>query len=684
LEKEKETEITEVRSVLSPKIWVWVGITIIFSFIINKWLMDLTEWWLYPGWFPLPYMIYIILFNVILSRVSNKFRLSKQELVCIMAASHLAAGCIYLQTGRIFWNIASTPTYSQYMPIYSMMMEPMATGWADAIPTFWTPKDPAVLNGIWYGSKVIDWGPWTVPIIYWMVFFLLWSYAGFLWGFFLRKPLVVEEKLPYPMFINAAYIANWLDPSPRGRSQLFDFSITRIKIFWISFTIGLLLITTDVLSFLIPAIPPSAEWGARTINLNPIYQQILPGAYGTNNVGIGMIFMGGIAFLCSMETLATFVIFGFVVPVIYQALIVRLGIVPYTPGWEGGSQYMWEYGPFRYTAFAVWGMIAGVGCWLIYSNRAHFMQIFKCALGKQTEGPTEEEGVSYRWVGRGAIAITLIWIAFFIATGIPPIVSLWIIGSWIIVMFGNVRLVGDLFDTVCYGFWYGSVWDVGYATGSWGMYPSVEIANVRSQFITHALGDWGPRMSSFSMSYSHGLWKVAYETKTRAKDIMLVFLVSAVLAALIGHTWSIWWMHIMGGFTRLGPIGYYEWAVGWTQQFTIAAPVGIHGDTALRWPYIVTGIVTVFAIQFLRMKFPWFFLNPVAIVVPLLFPWMWIGYLVPFLAKFVVLRVGGAKLYNDVGVPIVVGGVVGYGLAKVIVDFIVFWTRAVPAGLARL
>jgi len=677
-------KVQEFKSGLTPRVWVWVVITIVFAFIINKWLMDITEWWLYPGWFPLPYMIYILLFNFVLARVSPKFRLTKQELICIMSASHLAAGCIYLETGRIFWNIASTPTYSQYMPIYAIMTEPMATEWKDAIPEFWVPKDPSTLNAIWYGSKVIDWGPWIVPILYWAIFFILWAYGGFLWGFFLRKPQVVEEKLPYPMFISGAYIINWLDPSPRGKSQLFDLSITSIKLFWISFIIGALFITTDVLAFLIPAIPPSAEWGAWTVDLNPIYQQILPGAYGTNHIGIGTVFLGGINFLCSIETLATMAVFAFVVPVLYQAIIVRMGIVPYTPGWEGGSQYAWEYGPFRYTAFAVWGLIAGVGIWMIYSNRQHFMHIFKVALGMKTEGPTEEEGVSYRFVGLGAIVLTVLFIAFFIATGIPVIVSIWIVLSWIVVMFGNVRLIGDLFDSVCYGYWYGAAWDIGYLTGAWGMYPSTEVANVRTQFMVHALGDWGPRMSAFSMTYSHGLWKVAYETRTRARDIMLIFLVSVIITAIIGHVWSIYWMHIMGGFANLGPIGYYQWAVDWTREFTISPPVGIHGDTTMRWVYIISGIIAVFVIEFLRMRFTWFFVNPVGLIVGWLFPWMWLGYVIPFIAKLLVLRIGGARVYNDIAVPIVIGGTVGYGLAKFIVDFIVFWTRAVPAGLARL
>jgi hypothetical protein len=665
-------------------VWIWIVITILLSFIINKWLMDLTEWWLYPGWFPLPYMLYIILFNLVLGRFSSKFQLTKQEMVCIMAASHLAAGCIYLQTGRIFWNIASTPTYSQYMPIYAIMTEPMATEWASAIPDFWVPKDMVILNDIWYGSGVVNWGPWMVPIAYWASFFVLWAYGGFLWGFFLRKPQVVEERLPYPMFISGAYIANWLDKSPRGISQLFDLSITRIKLFWLAFGAGTLFIISDVLAFLIPTIPPSAEWGAWTVDLNTVYQQILPGAYGTNNIGIMTVFLGGIHFLCTMEVLATMTIFAFVIPVLYQALIVRMGIVPYTPGWEGGSQYAWEYGPFRYTAFAVWGLIAGIGIWMIFANRNHFAQIFKVAFGLTTEGPTEEEGISYRFVGLGAIILTLGFIAFYIATGLPVTVSIWLVGAWIVVMFGNTRLIADLFDSVCYGFWYGAAWDVGYASGAYGMYPSTDVTNVRTQFMVHAIGDWGPRMSSFSMTYSHGLWKVAYETKTRAKDIMLVFLVSVILAAVVGHTWSIYWVQIMGGFTNVGPIGYYEWAVDWTQEFTLVPPVGIHGDTMGRWTYIVAGVATVFVIQLLRMRFPWFFINPSALVVGWLFPWMWLGYVVPFIAKFLILRIGGAKLYSNVGVPIVIGGVVGYGVAKFLVDLIVFWTRAVPTAMARL
>ena len=76
------------------------------------------------------------------------------------------------------------------------------------------------------------------------------------------------------------------------------------------------------------------------------------------------------------------------------------------------------------------------------------------------------------------------------------------------------------------------------------------------------------------------------------------------------------------------------------------------------------GIILVFAVIWLRLRFPWFFINPVGLTWQ--HPW-WLGAtMLAFVIKALVIKIGGATAYEKYIVPFAVGWAFGAALGTLI------------------
>ncbi len=680
-----ESEWPEIPSRRLAALVVLGVIIAALAFVLNWWIETLTAWWLYAGVFPLPTILWLLLFNVLLARVSSSLRLSKQEFVFLIAVSYLVSGWYYLPFGCYRWNVASVPTYHLFLPIY-VLKQDYGSQIAKYIPSWMAPTDTKVLDMIWRGlrpGESIDWGAWIAPIAFWTIMYLIWTLSAPFFGFMVRKTLIEVERLPFPDAIPTANLINWAYGSEE-KPKLFDLKSSIGKYFWIGFVIGFLSTFIDVIHFFIPAIPPSAEWSDRVIKIGDFMARFLPGAAG---YWIFVIPEVPLFYLMRNDTLLTLWVTAIFFNIIVNHLYVRFGLVSYEPGienfeWWTPIYYGWK-GPFKFSLFAAYGLGIGLGLMTLYTARDQIARIFRAAFSG--EGGSED-GVSYRLVAWGSIGIFLAALVYFIAAGVPPVVALFILAVWVILWYGNIRVLSEVLEWDVVGMWFQPFWwDVGAAVGAWpAKYPAISESLVRTNMMGVALLNWGPRLSSQSWAYSFPLWKVAYETRTKAKYIFLAMVVVALTVAAIHGPLAIWWMHKLGGFEKLGPIVYHEWSEPQFKQYLVAPP-DPETPPLEHWGYLIGGIVLTFIIYFLRSRFTWFFITPVGLMVGMIFPaFFLIGPILALILKVLTIRIGGTRLYEEVGVPLAVGFAFGYGLNYFFVCLLAFVTRAWPEFWARL
>jgi len=126
---------------------------------------------------------------------------------------------------------------------------------------------------------------------------------------------------------------------------------------------------------------------------------------------------------------------------------------------------------------------------------------------------------------------------------------------------------------------------------------------------------WTLRVNGLGPGGATGLYKIAYETRTNLRDVLLMSIVYVALGSVLTSTWMVWFLAHGGGIIRTNTWGsWVHWmktgyAVTGSWNF---APWGATDPNAVR-PYALTGLALVFAVWWLRMKFPWFFIDPTAL-----------------------------------------------------------------------
>ncbi|MEM2183501.1 MAG: DUF6785 family protein, partial [Candidatus Bathyarchaeia archaeon] len=96
--------------------------------------------------------------------------------------------------------------------------------------------------------------------------------------------------------------------------------------------------------------------------------------------------------------------------------------------------------------------------------------------------------------------------------------------------------------------------------------------------------------------------------------------------------------------------------------------IGIVGPTANQWILFAVGVAIVSVVHVLHARYPWFPLNPAGVALG--FGWLIAFLIVPsivaYVAKIVILKMGGEKLYEEKAIPFAIGIMISIGLATIL------------------
>jgi len=663
----------EQKTGLTTRMAVILVILALLAMVQTLFTQAFTVWWGYREWVPFPMVISIIFFYF-LGKANKSWKLSTQEYAILFIGSYLIANTF---TWGYYMSGSYGPTaligIGQVPAIWAATQEPFKSTVGRYIPSWMAPTSQSALDAVWFGG-VMDWGAWLPSIAFWSAFLILITLWQLCWGFFLRKPLVETERLAFPGIAVGAYLVS-ATKEEDGKMDLFNFSKKWTKIFWVAFVLGFLLTFLDTLKYFVPTVPASSYLGVWTVDLTPYTKGLLPGAYFWNQIRLPdvLIFM-----FTPLDVLLTVLVGWIVFQVLYPTIAVRAGWVTYSPGMETTFTTLSQsIGPLKYGLLVVIGVPIGMGLWMIWQNRAHFIEIFKAAFGT-TSGPKEEEGVSYKTVGYGAILTSIIILALMVFVGAPIQSVIVFLALQLVFSYGQVRAMGDVHEYNAYGDYFN--W-YRYDAALWGAPPVNSAAVFNTMFLYSVTDSSATRIQHLpGMSHSFKTYKVGQLNDTSAKDIFNTSVLLIIPLAIFASAFSIWFFHTYGGISKLATVAN-AWASGIANDaygFTITTP-SLSMDVFERYALLIGGALLAIVMYIGRMKFPWFFLNPSGLILLGAAPNLGVFAAILALAiKYVILRVGGTKLFENSAVPFVVGFLVGYGVNAAIVGCLATFLIGLP------
>jgi len=647
-------------------------------------------WVVTGGWIP---WFYILLVIALLGRKGLKV----PDKTFILMLIYILAIC----SGReyIFWGSSEVDVINTITNTFSASMAMMRfpTGARDSLvgllPSWLVLQDERVANVYYDGGGIPPGVPYwesTLPIIIsWsLILISTWLlvhtsitlFGGPLW--------YDEERLGFPFSVPLSYSINGVYPAEDQPSWGRLFSISRNKIFWISFVVGILLNIPYLIAQVFPAIPLGAlvGYGFGNIPLNPTtapalinaIQSILPGAQVSCTITLWIL---PLLLLMPTDFLATGVLCIFLLTWIYPAIAIRSGWVP-EGVWTGTAR------PFPWFLWTGNGFPIGLAILSLWLARKRILRALKALFGGED---FEIHGISARTGMAILILAAIIFLGVWIAAGIailPGILFFILVG---LKCFGGARGIAELgsWDHAHYQT-YQMVWPLGVSLGAWGPTPPQASAQLAVFGLSvGTLGTWtGLGMGNSGLNYAiYGeYYGVLRRTGADVRKHFYELTIAMIFIIPFMLVFDAWFNSVVG-ISNTSQTGM---DLNWFNPVGAAMNTGV---TALTWgisPYLTMteqalwgflGALTVWIIYYLRSVFPWFFLNPVAIWLFTMGStnvWNWIEASLCLVARYMLVRVLGPRRAEATIIPIAAGLAVGIGALYLIVGAYIFFTVSMP------
>jgi hypothetical protein len=200
-------------------------------------------------------------------------------------------------------------------------------------------------------------------------------------------------------------------------------------------------------------------------------------------------------------------------------------------------------------------------------------------------------------------------------------------------------------------------------------YPNVTMANVPRSFFLYGISY--VNVTSVNIGFDTTAisvfenWRVGSSLGVNNRNILKVMLVSVVIASFIGLI-SFVTVGSYLGIARSARRGLF-----WDNSFN-GTPMYIYTRPSPPpvWPWLISGIVLAIALSFMHQRFVWWPLEPVGAFIGCGGPGVKIGlgwvFIIAYIVKYLVMKVGGAKAYTDTVMPLATGFIAGSVLSTLV------------------
>jgi len=673
-----EQKIEEFKSGLTLRVFL-LGLIILFISILFGTIEHLyTDKPATFSSFFLPFM-YIGFLNELVRRINRKWALTKQELCLLFFPTIFLQGLPYIMKGipdaSDFWLF----DYFLNSFAYAFNNPYMSEYWKKMTPDFMFPKDPSVATALYYGGA-LEWGPLIIPIIYWSAIVILFMILNTFIPFVLAgKQWTEVERLAYPLGEPHYYFINEVGTTEeKEKPRLFDTKRRETKVFWAAFLVGTLISIIPFIVEILPAVSPLTWFYGNYILPMTFIGSALPGSYALAAIDIPSLVL---FLLLPTDILLTSIVGWIIFGIIYQYIAVQTGIFPYVDGMEyfypwDGRLPAWSP-PFPYGVMAG-GMCFGIGAWCLWNLRGRLKQIASTFRGKDVV----EEGLSLRTGAILGLASFIGIIILFTASGTPFPIALIFMIMWFV---WYLQIARSSSEWIAYAdSWVPNValsYSIGGYLGYWLLQVPAE-GNNYTWFVTNSLivPTTMGRLYSFGAQNTPYFYKMAHYTRTILGDAFKMIVVCIVFGVIFYNIINPFILAHGGGISRVTTPPWNAWTkAGAFMQYEWLQHKNPNISFNELWIWTGVGFVLSIIIYLLRMKFAWFFINPVGLAQSM-FSWAWAvpNALGALILKVIFIRILGPRKYLQYVSPLVSGFCLGFGASYLFAGIINFSMVAWP------
>ncbi|MCS7119834.1 MAG: DUF6785 family protein [Nitrososphaerota archaeon] len=552
-------------------------------------------------------------------------------------------------------------------------------------------------NSWMYGGPV-PWDKWipslTVSILTVMPLLLSYVFLASIW----RRMWIDIEALPYPLATANSMVINQVyEKTEKGTPKI----LANIYL-WIGFVVGFILLIpwwgVDTLPWL-----GLSRWPEHWVYPPQTNLSGMRNSLGLYNVCLTFnmqpMWVAG-AFLVPTTTLLSYIVGAFFACYLLQCLPVYLGI------WEAGSygndvttNWRGFTGPMMQAwtrdwgarAFSAFGAMFGLVYFPLWIHRAEVIDMIKAVFGKGSPEVEKREPMKLRYLVIGYI-ICVLWYVFmwdFRTTGgkqfgvLPYIAGIiWVVATGWMYMIGSARTEAEFGVLVspinCNMFAHN--WNEGMKTYWFADTGSpFYISDLKTRYLVLSADvSWFDQVfRAAPFTYLLHYFKIASLNRVHAKYILIGAIIATVVGAAITPPMLLqfWCMY---GATRLKEFAYDGSPSNYFQRGPTYGSTNVVGDywrggviaqpVAGQWVQFVVTAIGISCIYILRSKFPWFPLNAAGVALGFLWvvDFLFFPSIIALVLKWIILKVGGLKLYEEKAMPLMVGVAASLGLAVVV------------------
>jgi len=572
-------------------------------------------------------LILLTLLAPLLQRLPRMFRLSQADILAVYVFLTVSTSMASVGVCRLLLpNLTALRYFAE--------PENNFEAYWKYVPDWFAPTDPEAIRQMYEGEDApIPWRAWAKPLSMWTLFMLAWYAAMFFLMVMFRRQWADRERLTFPI------VHMVMDLSDPGGGRLVG-GFFRNPLMWTGFGVAAIYNVMNILKAWNPAVPALG----RTYDIGALFTERplsairpLSIAWRPENIGLG--------YLVSTEITLTVWVFY---------LLLRLSnVVAVAAGREiAGFPFDQEQSTGAYLA---------LGLFLVYVGRRQLRQVIQKAVGRLRELDDRNEPVPYSWAVLGFLISFGGMVLFAVKAG------MWL---WTAALYFGLLL---LFALV-----YARARAEAGAAMVW-LFPFYQ----HKRAILNAFGsarlaggaDWG-NLTIFSyfmfmsrgyfqsmMAYQIEAGKIAAETRLHQRSMSIVLL----LALLVG-LWGAFGIHL-GAYYKYGnnvleggtTEGGYRTMLARSEFLETAGyalapkPPDVMRTSLTGVGFVICAFLIVMRIFFLRFPF-----HPLgfAMVTSYGHP-LWGPFLLVWLAKTVILRIGGMRLYRRL-IPLFLGVVIGH------------------------
>jgi len=577
---------------------------------------------------PIPALAFLLLLAgaaAILRKVSPRLALKRREILLIFIGLAVAATMPGCGIGRFFFNTLpvlfyfDTPTndfaaYQKYMPEWMV------------------PHDPEVIRRFYEASEggAVPWRAWLGPLSMWSVFFLAFFIVMLSISTVLERQWSEKEKLVYPLLYIPLEVTR-ADTREQGQAGFWT-----SPIMWTGFSVAFLYDVTNMLNAYNPGLPAMGQWydlGAVLTErpwsaLAPVLFQYRP-----ELIGLGYLVSTEIAF----STWASFVL----IKLEHLLLVVAGFDMPEYPLAQEQSL----------------GAYIALFMLMVYVGRHHLRHVWHHALAGGPERDEGDDPVRWRTVVLGGIAAFLVVIIWLAAAGLAPWLAITYMAIVLMLAVVYARIRAEAGAPVIWLFPYYQAFKG--ITNFLGSAPLEYRGSWRSATIFATLVFMSRGYYSSMIGYQVEGLRLARATGIRrtAMTWMLVFgLMLGIWVCLTGILRS-YYEYGAGGLSSMS-----DWGTGQALDeygAVVSYATAPASPKPARMAATGVGFVTATGLFLVRTRFLRFPLHPLGFAMVTAWSTIWAPFLVVWVIKSLVLRLGGMRLYRTL-IPGFIGLALGH------------------------